>query len=70
MRMHGQVQKERRAHRKGDRKHTDSEYEDPEERKGEMDNFQELQLGSITPLVRRQVSSSRPSLTISPFGRI
>ena len=56
-RMHGRVQEESRARRRGEA-HTDSEETDPEQdRKGEMDNFQDLQLGSITPLVRHQVGS-------------
>ena len=48
--MHGRVQEERRARRKVEG-HTDSEDAEPEEDLGEMDNFQDLQLGSITPLV-------------------
>lgn len=53
--MHGRVQEESRARRKGEG-HTDSEDTEPEQdRKGEMDNFQDLQLGSITPLVRHQI---------------
>lgn len=56
--MHGRVRKERRAHRKGNG-HTDSEDTEPEEEcKGEMDNFQDLQLGSIMPVVRHEVNSS------------
>ena len=61
--MHGRVQKERRARRKGD-KQADSEDTEPEEEfKGEMDNFQDLQLGSTTSVVRREVDSPRPLLT-------
>ena len=66
MKMHGRVQKERRDRRKGDEKKTDSEDTEPEEEfKGEMDNFQDLQLGSRTPVVRREVNSPRPLLTTS-----
>ena len=63
--MHGQVQRESRARRKGDGKKTDSEdTESEEEPKGEMDNFQDLQLGSRMPVVRHEVDSLRPpSLT-------
>ena len=56
-RMHGRVREERRARRKGEG-HTDSEDTEPEENKGEMDNFQDLQLGSITPLVCHKVGLS------------
>ena len=53
--MHGQVQKERRARRKGDGNKTDSEDTEPEEEfKGEMNNFQDLQLGSTMPVVRHE----------------
>ena len=52
--MHGRVQEARRARRK-DEGHTDSEDAEPEENQGEMDNFQDLQLGSITPLVCHNV---------------
>ena len=49
--MHGRVLEEHRARRRGEG-HTDSDDTEPEEdRKGEMDNFQDLQLGSITPVV-------------------
>lgn len=58
MKMHGRVQRESRARRKGDGKNMDSEGVNPEgEFKGEMDNFQELQLGSITPVVRHEDNS-------------
>ena len=56
--MHGYVQRESRARRKGDRKKTDSENtESEEEPRGEMDNFQDLLLGSTTPVVRHEVNS-------------
>ena len=56
--MHGRVQKERRDRRKGDEKKTDSEDTEPEEEfKDEMDNFQDILLGSMTPVVRREVNS-------------
>jgi hypothetical protein len=51
--MHGQVQKERRARRKGDGNKTDPRGTEPgDEPDGEMDDFQDLQLGSTTPVVR------------------
>jgi hypothetical protein len=50
MAMHSSVQRESRARRKAD-KNSDSEEIEPED-KGEMDNFQDLQLGSNSPLVR------------------
>jgi len=50
--MHRRV-KERRARRIADRKNADREDAEPEEgSKGEMDNFQDLQLGSLSPVVR------------------
>jgi len=53
--MHGQVQRESRARRKGDGNKTDSEDTEPEEEfKGEMNNFQDLQLGSTIPVVRHE----------------
>lgn len=61
MGMHSAVQRESRARRKAEGKITDSEDTDPEEDKGEMDNFQDLQLGSITPVVRLGDNSSSPS---------
>jgi len=55
IRMHGQVQRESRARRKGDGNKTDSEDTEPEEEfKGEMNNFQDLQLGSTIPVVRHE----------------
>lgn len=48
MKMHKHVQK----HRRDLRENPDLRGAEPEEDKGEMDNFQDLQLGSITPLVR------------------
>jgi len=51
MGMHGHVQRESRARRRGDGNKTDSDDTEPEEEpKGEMNNFQDLQLGSITPV--------------------
>jgi len=47
--MHRRVKKQRRAHRG---KNVDPEDAEPE---GEMDNFQELQLGSLSPVVRRNL---------------
>lgn len=67
--MHCQIRRNRRARRNGngDGNHTDSEDTEPEEeRKDEMDNFQDLQLGSITPLVRRGVDFL-PDLLSPPY---
>lgn len=59
--MHDAVKKERRERRKAEGMNTDSEDTDPEEGpKGEMNNFQDLQLGSITPLVCFEDNSPRP----------
>ena len=59
--MHGRVWEVRRARRRGE-VHTDSEDTEPEEdNKGEMDNFQDLQLGSITPVVCHKVGLPCPS---------
>ena len=66
MKMHGAA---RAKHlRRKDEKITDSEGSAEEEDKGEMDNFQDLQLGSITPLVRHgdNVASTSPSDRFSP----
>ena len=53
--MHRHVQKESHARRKGDGKQTDSEDTEPEEEpRGEMNNFQDLQLGSTMPVVRHE----------------
>ena len=47
------VKEERRAHRIADGKNADPADAEPEEgSKGEMDNFQDLQLGSLSPVVR------------------
>lgn len=57
------AERERHARRKADGKNTDSEDTEPEEEcRGEMNNFQDLQLGSITPVVRHQDNSPSPSL--------
>lgn len=62
--MHDAVKRERRARRRAEGGNTDSEdTESDEEFKGEMDNFQDLQLGSMTPIVRRENNSRLPSLT-------
>jgi len=62
--MHDNVKRESRARHRAEGKNTDSEDTEPEEEsKGEMDNFQDLQLGSITPVVRHEDNSHRPSLT-------
>ena len=50
MRMHNSVQKQRRAYHKAHGKNLHSEATEFED-KGEMDNFQDLQLGSLTPVV-------------------
>lgn len=51
--MHDNVKKESRARRRAEGKNPDPEDAEPEDgSKGEMDNFQELQLGSLSPLVR------------------
>ena len=53
MKMHDAVKREKRA-RKAEGMNTDSDTTDPgEEIEGEMNNFQDIQLGSMTPLVRR-----------------
>jgi len=53
--MYGRVQRERRARRKGDGNKTDSEDTEPEEEsKGEINNSQDLQLGSTMPVVRHE----------------
>lgn len=58
MGMHDSVKKERHAHHRAEGVNTDSEDTDSgEESKGEMNNFQDLQLGSMTPLVRREDNS-------------
>ncbi|KAF9652770.1 peptidase C14 [Thelephora ganbajun] len=50
MKMHD-AEREKHARRKAGRKDTDSEdIKSEEESRGEMDNFQDLQLGSITPV--------------------
>ena len=61
MRMHANVARERRERRRADReaKGMDTDSEDAgsdEGSDGEKDNFQDLQLGSMTPLVRREVN--------------
>jgi len=49
--MHRRVQIESRARRKGDGKNTYFEDTEPEEEsRGEMNNFQDIQLGSLTPV--------------------
>jgi len=50
MKMHKSVQKKRRERRKARGKHPYRRSGEHEEDKGEMDNFQDLQLGSITPV--------------------
>lgn len=64
MKMHSAVQEERRALRKTHGKNPDFRNTEPEE-KGEMDNFQDLQLGSITPVVR--VKDNSPCLSSHLF---
>ena len=59
--MHDHFQKQSRARRKGDGKKTDSEdIELEEESMGEMNNFQNLQLGSTIPVVRHEIDLPRP----------
>lgn len=48
--MHKFVREQSRARRKGDGKNTYPGDSETDEDKGEMDNFQDLQLGSMTPL--------------------
>ena len=51
--MHCRVKKERRARRIADGRNVNPEDGELEEgSKGEMDNFQDLQLGSLSPVVR------------------
>ena len=58
MRMHDDVKRKRRAYHEAQGVNTDSDNTDPgEEYRGEMNNFQDLQLGSMTPLVRREDNS-------------
>ena len=58
------ARRESHARRKADGNITDSEDTEVEEKpKHEMDNFQDLQLGSITPVVRRKDNSSSLSPT-------
>lgn len=57
MGMHNTVRQERRARRKALGKNPNFQDAEPEEDKGEMDNFQDLQLGSITPAVRFEGNS-------------
>ena len=57
--MHRRVKKERRARRIANGKNVDPEDAEPE---GEMDNFQELQLGSLSPVVRCEGNSLWPSI--------
>jgi hypothetical protein len=61
--MHSVVRQQRRDRREADRKNPSFKNAvAPEEDKGEMDNFQDLQLGSITPLVRPEHN------LLSPFS--
>lgn len=50
--MHKVVREDKRARRRANWGYTDSEDTDSEEGEGEMDNFQNLQLGSLSPVVR------------------
>jgi hypothetical protein len=62
--MHDADKRERRARRKADRKAADSEdTETEEEPQDEMDGFQDIQLGSITPVVCGKDRSPSLSLT-------
>ena len=61
--MHDNVRWMRRARRKAGKNAGSEDSEPEEESKGEMDNFQDLQLGSITPVVRREDNPPGPSLT-------
>ena len=59
--MHDSVERESRARRK---RITDSEGSEMEgELRAELGNFQDLQLGSITPVVCRKDNPPPPSLT-------
>lgn len=61
MKVHYRMQEERRARRKLEGDHGDTDPEDTEseeESMYDMDNFRGLQLGSITPVVRHKVHSS------------
>ena len=70
--MHKIVQEEKRARRRANRGHTDSDNTDPEEDGGEMDNFQNLQLGSLSPVVRlkHNLTHHFPRLTAFVLHRI
>ena len=70
--MHKAVREEKRARRRANGGHTDSDDTDPEEGEGEMDNFQNLQLGSLSPVVRlkRNLSYHLPRLTADVLYRI
>lgn len=62
--MHARVQRESEARRKAHGKNMDLEDAEREEvSEGEVDNFQELQLGSITPLVHCKDNLLRPSIS-------
>ena len=57
--MHHRYQMESHARHRGGGGNTGSENtESEEESKKEMDNFQDLQLGSITPVVRHEDNPS------------
>jgi hypothetical protein len=61
--MHASVNRKSRERRRAGANITDSEDTEAEEgHEGEMDNFQDLQLGSMTPVVRREDFSPSSSL--------
>ena len=61
--MHGHVKEESHTRHEADRKNAGSEDAEPEGGSvGEMNNFQDLQLGSITPVVRREDTPLRHSI--------
>jgi len=61
--MHNKVKRESHARREANGHADFEDVELGEESKGEMNNFQDLQLGSITPVVRDEDDPFRPSLT-------
>ena len=59
--MHGDVRWVHRARRKAGKNVGPEDSEPEEESDGEMEHFQDLQLGSITPVVRHGYNSLRLS---------
>ena len=64
--MHDHIQRESRARRKSDWKEAE-DTETEEELKDEMNHFQDLQLGSTTPVVRHEAFNSSWPLHLTIF---